>query len=154
MGGITTNNSNYQVTSVRLYPFLSSIYSKHFVDNICMVKIDAEGHDSVILSDLDPRFRPKVLWVEWHRSYQFFDYNNAIFEDDGYCTEESRTLFNISYSLGYEIFQPRLPLRKVEGCETEFYEKDLLLLKAEFVQISLKRRKTNNGYIWEIVPSL
>jgi len=152
MGAITTNtSSNYQVTSVRLYPFLRDMYSKMFVDNICMVKIDAEGHDSIILSDLDPSFRPRVIWVEWHRRYQFYDYPNHILEDENYCTEDSRNLFNISNSLGYQIFQPRLPLVKVVGCQTKYYEPDILLLKNEFVMQNLNRRIENNKYIWEII---
>ena len=65
---------------------------RDFVDNICMVKTDVEGHDLVILRfnfffskkimkmypvlhfyhwyrDLEPWFRPKVLWVEWWRCF-------------------------------------------------------------------------------------
>ena len=133
-GGITTNtNSGYQVPSVRLYPFLLSHYSKEFIDNICMVKIDAETHDSVILSDLDPLFRPTFLWVEWHWSYQFYDYENSVFEDPDYCTPESANLFNISYNLGYQVLKPSPPLQRVEGCENKNYQFDLLLMKTSFV---------------------
>ena len=117
--------------SVRLFPFLLSHYSKHFIDNICLVKIDAETHDSVILSDLDPSFRPNIMWVEWHRSYQFYDYEKMIMEDEQFCTPQSSNLFNISSSLGYQIFQPRLPLQRVNGCENKNYEFDLLLVKNE-----------------------
>ena len=51
-----------------------------------MVKIDAEGHDAVILSDLDPRFRPKVGWVEWYLPYEYYDFENFVLEDDDLCT--------------------------------------------------------------------
>ena len=133
-GGITTNTSSgYQVTSVRLYPFLLSHYSKEFINNICLIKIDAETHDSVILFDLDPKFRPPVIWVEWHRSYKFYDYENLILEDDNLCTPESANLFNISHHLGYQVFQPRHPLQRVEGCQNKYYEFDLLLLENRFV---------------------
>jgi hypothetical protein len=54
-------SSKHVVSSVRLYPFLLEFYGKDFVDNICMVKIDTEGHDAVILSDMDQRFKPRVL---------------------------------------------------------------------------------------------
>ena len=40
-----------------------------------MIKIDTEGHDVVILDDLDPRLRPPVIWVEWFREYKYIIYN-------------------------------------------------------------------------------
>ena len=99
-----------------------------------MIKIDAEAHDAVILADLDPMLRPKLIWVEWHRSYQFYDYQNLVLEDLDSCTPESAQLFNISRGLGYQIFKPGFPLRRVKGCENKHYEQDLLLLKTEFVK--------------------
>ena len=41
-GSISINGGEYQVESVRLYPFLSEHYSSSFIKNICMVKIDTE----------------------------------------------------------------------------------------------------------------
>ena len=42
-GGISNNSSaTYTVQAVRLVPFLRQQYSQHFVDNICILKIDAE----------------------------------------------------------------------------------------------------------------
>ena len=133
-GGITTNSSSsYEIRSVRLYPFLLDFYGKEFVDNICMIKIDTEGHDAVILSDLDPRFRPRVLWVEWFLRFEFYDYDNMILEDDNWCTPGSASLFEVPKKLGYQIFSPSMPLKRIPGCETKNYISDLLLLKNEFV---------------------
>ena len=42
-----------------------------------MIKIDTEGHDVVILDDLDPRLRPPVIWVEWFREYKYFKYDRV-----------------------------------------------------------------------------
>ena len=67
-------------------------------------------------------------------TFQFYDYKNNILEDENFCTPESQNLFNISYGLGYQIFQPRLPLQRVKGCANKHYEFDLLLLKNEFVK--------------------
>ena len=67
---------NYSVRSVRLYPYLQHHYSESFIDNICMIKIDTEGHDVVILSDLDEKLRPPVIWVEWFRRYKFLIYDD------------------------------------------------------------------------------
>jgi hypothetical protein len=134
-GGITSNSSsNYEVSSVRLYPFLIEFYGKEFVDNICMVKIDTEGHDAVILSDMDPQFRPRVLWVEWFLRFKFYDWDKLVLEDDDECTPGSARLFDIPHSLGYQVFNPYFPLRKAPGCQTKHYITDLLLLKNEFVK--------------------
>ena len=87
-GGITSNNSSsYQVPSVRLYPYLLEYYGSDFVENICMVKVDTEGHDAVILSDMEnSEFRPRVLWVEWALRYEFYDFEKLILEDEDWCT--------------------------------------------------------------------
>ena len=100
-----------------------------------MVKIDTEGHDAVILSDMDPKFRPRVLWVEWFLLYEFYDWDNKILEDDDWCTPGSASLFDIPHSLGYQVFSPSMPLRRVPGCQTKHYVSDLLLLKNEFVNL-------------------
>ena len=99
-----------------------------------MVKIDTEGHDAVILSDMDPRFRPRVLWVEWFLRFEFYDWDNLVLEDDDECTPGSASLFDIPHSLGYQVFNPYFPLRKAPGCQTKHYISDLLLLKNEFVK--------------------
>ena len=67
--------TNYSISSVRLYPYLESHYSESFIDNICMIKTDTEGHDAVILSDLDERLRPPIIWTEWYRHYKFITYD-------------------------------------------------------------------------------
>ena len=66
--------------AVRLSPFLHSQYSEEFLDNVCLLKIDTEGHDVVILDDLSEDFRPPVIWIEWLREYQFFDREKLILE--------------------------------------------------------------------------
>ena len=47
-----------------------------------MIKMDTEGHDAVILSDMDPRLRPRVLWDECFLRYEFYDWVNVVLEDD------------------------------------------------------------------------
>ena len=78
-GGIKPTGS-LSVPAVRLYPFLLSHYSQQSLDKICVLKIDTEGHDVVILADLPAQFRPPVIWVEWFREYQFADIKNVILE--------------------------------------------------------------------------
>ena len=68
------------VPAVRLYPFLWSRYSDKFLDNICVIKIDTEGHDVVILADLPAQLRPPVIWVEWFREFQFADLSKLLLE--------------------------------------------------------------------------
>ena len=99
-----------------------------------MVKIYTEGRAVVILSDLDPRFKPRVPWVEWFLRYEFYDWDNLIMEDDNWCTPGSASLFNIPHRLGYQVFRPSIPLRKVPGCQTRNYISELLMLDNEFVK--------------------
>ena len=90
-GKISVDGGEYQVESVRLFPFLSEHYSSSFIKNICMVKIDTEvcklqskndlrkikkstfqGHDVIILEDLKNfSWRPHILWVEWFIDYKW-----------------------------------------------------------------------------------
>ena len=42
-------------------------------------------------------------------------------------------MFDIPAKLGYQVFSPSMPLRKVGGCETRNYISDLLLLETKFV---------------------
>ena len=81
-GGIAEGDSRsgLAVEAVRLAPFLRSHYSRQFMDNICFLKMDTEGHDVVILDDLSEDFRPPVIWIEWLREYQFFDREKLILE--------------------------------------------------------------------------
>ena len=70
--------------AVRLVPYLQLHHSATFLDNICMVKLDTEGHDVVILRDLvDTTFRPPVIWTEWYALYRFSGK-----DDDGDWMEE------------------------------------------------------------------
>ena len=59
--------------AVRLYPFLQSHYDNNFLDKVCLLKIDTEGHDVVILEDLSEEFRPPVILIEWFRDFLFVD---------------------------------------------------------------------------------
>ena len=120
-GKISTKVNGTKVKSARLYPFLAEKYSAEFLENICLIKTDTEGHDQVILADLDPRLRPGVIWVEW-----FAGYHSG---SPSHCTTSSAKLFKTAKELGYQIYQPRLPLRNIGGCENRFYENDLLLIK-------------------------
>ena len=74
-GGITqsASRSDLAVEAVRLSPFLHSHYSEQFLDNVCLLKIDTEGHDVIILDDLSEDFRPPIIWTEWFREYIFND---------------------------------------------------------------------------------
>ena len=115
------------MASARLYPFLAHKYSKEFIENICLVKTDTEGHDHIILADLDQNLRPRVIWTEWFAGYHSGSANH--------CTRRSKKLFNTIQQLGYQIFEPRLPLRKIKGCKNKFYETDLLLIKRDLIVI-------------------
>merc|ERR1711953_504474 len=109
-GGIaqSTTRGDLMVESVRPSPFLHSQYSEEFLDNVCLLKIDTEGHDVVILDDLSP----PVIWTEWFRDYQFLDFKEFILEDFDFCTAQSAELFRTILRRGYEIFQPSWPLTK------------------------------------------
>ena len=74
-GGITgaETSSGLSVEAVRLYPFLQSHYDNNFLGKVCLLKIDTEGHDVVILEDLSEEFRPPVMLIEWFRDYLFVD---------------------------------------------------------------------------------
>ena len=82
MGGSVVEGKVPAVTvpAVRLFPFLQARYSDHILANICVLKIDTEGHDVVILSDLPAQFRPPVVWVEWFKEYQFADIKTFLLE--------------------------------------------------------------------------
>ena len=79
-GGITETSSGLSVEAVRLFPFLQSHYDNYFLDKVCILKIDTEGHDVVILEDLSPDFRPPVILIEWFRDYQFVDVRSHLLE--------------------------------------------------------------------------
>ena len=74
-GGITEaeTSSGLSVEAVRLLPFLQSHYDNSFLEKVCLIKIDTEGHDVVILEDLSEEFRPPVILIEWFRDYLYVD---------------------------------------------------------------------------------
>ena len=67
-------------------------------------------------------------------SMSFMTGIKKILEDDDWCTPGSASLFDIPHSLGYQVFSPSMPLRRVPGCQTKHFVSDLLLLKNEFVK--------------------
>ncbi len=128
------------MAAVRLVPYLEDNYDRKFLDNICMMKIDTEGHDVVILEDLKHfKLRPPIIWTEWFHWYQYFDEEEEqILENEHFCTQESAKLFQTILDLGYEIFEPSLPLKLMAGCQNEHYKSDLLLIERKFYQKSLR----------------
>ena len=42
-------------------------------------------------------------------------------------------------SSGYEIFEPKLPLKKIKGCQNGNYQPDLLLINKQFYQTSIRK---------------
>ena len=98
-GGIKPTGS-LSVPAVRLYPFLQSQYSDQALANVCVLKIDTEGHDVVILADLPAQFRPPVIWVEWFREYQFADITKYLLE----VKSSSKQSFRIDRMSQNEIF--------------------------------------------------
>ena len=62
-------------------------------------------------------------------------------QDDDYCSPKSAKLFQTVLDLGYEIFEPRFPLKKMRGCKNKFYEVDLLLIEKEQVTNLIKEKK-------------
>ena len=62
-------------------------------------------------------------------------------QDDDYCSPKSAKLFQTVLDLGYEIFEPRFPLKKMRGCKNKFYEDDLLLIEKEQVTNLIKEKK-------------
>ena len=47
------------------------------------------------------------------------------------CTHESDKLFKSAKNLGYEIFEPELPLSQKPGCQNKHYTNNLLLIQKE-----------------------
>ena len=123
-----------------------------------------QGHDVVILEDLiGSVWRPPVMWVEWYRDYMFVRPEDRFlevrkwcrimllilrnrnwlfhFQGDDYCTPESAKLFQTVIDLGYEIFEPELPLRKFRGCKNKYFEDDLLLIERKILSKWMRRKK-------------
>ena len=94
-GGIaqSAGSSDLAVEAVRLSPFLQSRYSEQFLDNVCLLKIDTEGHDVIILDDLSEDFRPPIIWTEWFREFQFVNFTARVLEVRG-SSEGSADLYS------------------------------------------------------------
>ena len=86
-------SSDLAVEAVRLSPFLQSHYSDTFMDNVCFLKVDTEGHDVLILGDLSDHFRPAVVWTEWFREFQFVNFTARVLEVRG-SSERSTDLYS------------------------------------------------------------
>ena len=63
------------------------------------------------------------------------------FQDDDYCTPESFKLFQTVIDLGYELFEPSLPLRKLRGCKNKYYIADLLLIERKILSDWMRQKK-------------
>ena len=50
-------------------------------------------------------------------------------------------MFQTILDLGYEIFEPRFPLRKMRGCKNKYFEFDLLLIEKELVTHLIREKK-------------
>lgn len=127
-GGIENSKTmKHQVKSVVLVPFLSSTYSKDWLSSTCLLKLDTEGHDQVILSTLsNSTWRPPFIWTEWFAGFRIGGRDH--------CSRRSKSLFATAASLGYRILKPRLPFELLEGCENKNYERDLLLVREDKFQ--------------------
>ena len=122
---------------MRLEPFLQERYGPAFTSSLCLVKLDTEGHDLTILADFPPSFRPPLVWVEWYGLMRFSVSRNKseeFLEDDDLCTESSAEFFRKISELGYEIFEPTLPLKRMVGCANKYYKDDLLLIEGKFLR--------------------
>ena len=124
-----------------------------------------QGHDVVILEDLiGTAWRPPVMWVEWFRDYKWIKSEKEsflevrkwcrimllilrnrnwlfYFQGDDYCTPESAKLFQTVIDLGYEIFEPKLPLRKLRGCKNKYFVSDLMLIERKILSNWMRRKK-------------
>ena len=54
--------------------------------------------------------------------------------------------------MGYEIFEPKLPLKKIKGCQNGNYQPDLLLIDKNLYQTSMKKvlRRTEKNHVYEM----
>lgn len=148
-GGITENPEeyfgDYTAQAVRLMPFLLQEYSQEFVDNVCFIKMDTEGHDVNILEDmLTHSWRPPLLWVEWFTFYRMISYNRlegwGLSGEPDICSQESFRLFKAAENLGYEIFEPKLPLEHKKSCQNKNYNHDLLLIHKDILNLNEKSK--------------
>ena len=72
--GLLTNYQEFTkiIHLYRLLSFLENKYGENFLNNICILKIDTDGHDVVILEDLKhSRLRPPIIYTEWFLDYKF-----------------------------------------------------------------------------------
>jgi len=120
--GINEEEKGDPVEAVPLVPFLLQRYSREFVQNVCMVKVDTEGYDAFILKSFPPWFRPKIIWTEWYPGFEMEQKING-------CTQESASFFSICRSLGYNIYKTELPLQH-SSCSS--YQPDLLLMSQQY----------------------
>ena len=51
--------------------------------------------------------------------------------------------------MGYDIFEPKLPLRKVKGCQNRNYQPDLLLIDKNLHQALVMKKGTPSKHVYE-----
>ena len=129
-GGIDLLNQGKEVQGRELISVLTEKYGSQTIGKVKFIKMDAEGFDMHILRSLKlstlyfKEFSP-IIWVEWYR-----DFKNG---DNDACSPKSKMLFASIRELGYQIYQPVLPLTLVEDCTNKNYVRDLLLLKLSHI---------------------
>ena len=50
-------------------------------------------------------------------------------------------MFQTVIDLGYELFEPELPLRKIRGCKNKYFVADLLLIERKTLSDWIRRKK-------------
>ena len=50
-------------------------------------------------------------------------------------------MFQTVIDLGYELFEPELPLRKIRGCKNKYFVSDLLLIERKILSDWIWRKK-------------
>ena len=64
-------------------------------------------------------------------------------QDPDICSQGSFRLFKAAENLGYEIFEPKLPLEQKKSCQNKNYTHDLLLIHKDVLS-SLKNEKSKS----------
>ena len=52
--------------------------------------------------------------------------------------------------MGYEIFEPKLPLKRVKGCQNRNYRPDLLLIDKNLYQALNMKKGTTRKHVYEM----
>ena len=65
--------------------------------------------------------------------------NTFFKKDPEICGENSFRLFKAAENLGYDIFEPKLPLERKQSCQNKNYSQDLLLIHKNLANQSGKK---------------